>query len=293
MMHSDTPEPLWREVVGDTEPWRRGRLFLVIMAILQLLAQGLGLFGEIFLGNIERFFLMTLGATVSWLLFYFIWIGVHWVRWLSGGIGALLGFSKLIWGVRDGNAGYLIDGTIGFAVSAYLGLAPSIYFFAQRQKERVRWKESLIVAAVFAVLLASFGAAILALFGYKTHLEARGRAFADKTFQRVFIQGDIEFLKHNITVRLMEKEGWDRLSWFMADCYMRIGVAENLQPAEGRLQFRFQFPASVISVGRMSAAAKGRDGPVRFFVVIGGGDGGWQIDSLSWNYDNPPAGRSR
>lgn len=36
-MTGDAPEPLWREVVGDTEPWRKGRLFVVLFAILNAL----------------------------------------------------------------------------------------------------------------------------------------------------------------------------------------------------------------------------------------------------------------
>ena len=122
----------------------------------------------IFSGNIERVFALALGATIFWLCFYFIWIGVHWVRWLSAGFSGLIAFAKLIWGMRDGNAVYIIDGTIGFIIAAsHLGLAPSVYFFAIRQKETVRWKESIAVAAVFLLLLLSFGTGMITLFGLK------------------------------------------------------------------------------------------------------------------------------
>lgn len=112
---------------------------------------------------------------------------------------ALVAFANLIWGLRDGNALRIIDGTLGLPIAAYLGLAPSVYFFALRQKEVVRWKESLIVAAVFGLLLVSAGAAMLALFGYKAHLESRGRAFADRAFRRIFVDGDSEFLRSHAT----------------------------------------------------------------------------------------------
>jgi hypothetical protein len=146
-VQAEQPEPLWREVVGDTEPWRRGRIFLVVLAVWVLATQIIGIGSSVLLGQIERVLAAAIGGIVFWLLFYFIWIGVHWVRWICGGSMALLAFAHLIWGIRDGNLIRLISGSLNFPVAAYLALAPSVYFFALRQKERVRWKESLAVAA--------------------------------------------------------------------------------------------------------------------------------------------------
>ena len=286
-MTADTPEPLWREVVGDTEPWRRGRLFLIALAVWTFLGQCLAIVPLILLGRIDLVLAGSVAAIIFWLLFYFIWIGVHWVRWLMGGFMALLAFANLIWGIRDGNAIRIIDGTIGFPIAAYLGLAPSVYFFALRQKELVRWKESLLVAAVFGLLLVSVGAAMIALFTYKAHLENRGRAFADRAFRELFVDGDTEFLRRHATARLMEQEGWDRLSRFMADRYMRVGVARNLRPARGKLRFWFRFPGSLVSEGRMSTHAESDQGPVWLHMIIGEAGGRWQIDSVWWRYADP------
>ena len=285
----ERPEPLWREVVGDTEPWRRGRWFLIALAVWTFATQCLVIGSQILVGRIELVLVASVGAIIFWLLFYFIWIGVHWVRWLSGGFMALVAFANLIWGIRDGNAVRLIDGTIGLPIAAYLALAPSIYFFALRQKEVVRWKESLVVAAVFALLLASVGAAMIALFGYKAHLENRGRAFAERAFRRIYVEGDTDFLRKHATERLMQEEGWERLSRFMADRYMRVGIARNVRPARGRLRFRFRFPGTLISEARMGTHAESDQGPVWLQMVIVETGGEWRIDSLWWRYADPSA----
>ena len=283
-MPTDTPEPLWREVVGNTEPWRRGRLFLILLAIWQLLSQSLLVWLGTSCGNVEGVVALALSATVAWLLFYFIWIGVHWVRWVSGGIGMLIGFAKLIWGIRDGSPVFLLDGTIGFITSSYLALAPSVYFFAQRQKEVVRWKEALAVGAVFALLLVSFGATSIGFFAFRAHREADARQFADRAFRRIFLDGDQDFLKRHATERLMRVEGWARLSWFMADRYMRVGEARDLQAAQGRLQFSYRFPAVLLCSGRMSSYAVGHEGRVRLLLGIVDVGGEWQIDAIWWQY---------
>lgn len=287
MMRSDDPEPLWSVVGGDKEPWRRGRLFLIALAIWSLISQSLLIGSQLLLGRIEFVLGAGVGAAVSWLLFYFIWIGVHWVRWLSGGFLALLAFANLIWGIRDGNPVRIVDGSIGFPIAAYLALAPSVYFFALRQKEVMRWKEALVVAAVFALLLISFGAAIFGLSRHKAQMETRGRVFADRAFHRIFVEGDAEFLRTHATTRLMREAGWERLSGFMADRSMRVGVARDVQPARGRLRFWFRFPGLLGSEGRMSAEARSDQGPVRFYAVIGEAGGQWQIDAISWIYIDP------
>ena len=286
-MNVDQPEPLWREVVGDTEPWRRGRLFLILLAVWEVLIQCIRVGTEILLGRIEVLLGVAIGAMIFWLLYYFIWIGVHWVRWLSGGWMGLVAFANLIWGIRDGNTMRLIDGTIGFPIAAYLALAPSVYFFALRQKETVRWKESLAVAAVFVLLLASVGATAFGLHSYKTQLEENGRAFADRAFRRVFVDGDTAFFRAHVTERLMQEEGSERLNWFIADRSRRVGEAQNLAPAEGRLQFWYRFPATLVPHGTMRSSAESDHGPVRLNLRIGNAGGQWQIDAIWWRFIDP------
>lgn len=283
-MASDVPEPLWRVVVGETEPWRRGRLFLILLAIWQFLSQIVLLGSQVIHGSLEAIVSLVLWSLIFWLSFYFIWIGVHWVRWISGGFSCLVGFAKIIWGWRDGSALFVLDGTIGLCLGSYLALAPSIYFFALRQKAQVRWKENLAVAAVFALLLLSAGTTLVALQVYKSHLERTANDFGDRTFRRIFVDGDSEFLRSHATRRLMEEAGWDRLSYFMADCYMRLGRAQNLEHAHGRLRFRYVFPATLVTEGVVSAKAQSRGGPVVFQARIGTAGGEWEIDAIYWQF---------
>ena len=194
MKNPGEPEPLWREVVGDTEPWRRGRLFLILLAILTFCLQCLSFWGLVLAGDIQRMLGLGIFVLLFWLQFYFIWIGVHWVRWLNGGWSALWGFALLIWGFRDGSPLALVVGVYSLVVGCYLGFAPSVYFFAKRQRESVRWMESLIVAAVFLLVLGSLGAGVLGLMGHKAHLEQEARRFADTAFKRIFSDHDTYFL---------------------------------------------------------------------------------------------------
>ena len=207
MKNPGEPEPLWREVVGDTEPWRRGRLFLILLAILTFCLQCLSFWGLVLAGDIQRMLGLGIFVLLFWLQFYFIWIGVHWVRWLNGGWSALWGFALLIWGFRDGSPLALVVGVYSLVVGCYLGFAPSVYFFAKRQRESVRWMESLVVAAVFLLLLGSLGAGVLGLIGYKARLEQEARRFADSAFTRIFADHDTYFLLDNSSDRLLAAPG--------------------------------------------------------------------------------------
>ena len=71
-MDSIESEPLWREVVGDTEPWRRGRIILIVFAILTLLNQALLFTAMALNGAVEVVLGFAIGGVLFWLLFYFI-----------------------------------------------------------------------------------------------------------------------------------------------------------------------------------------------------------------------------
>ncbi len=292
-MQSTDPEPLWRSVVGDTEPWRRGRLFLVLLAVWQLLLHLLVVGSQLLAGNLEVVLYAGLGAIVFWFCYYFIWIGVHWVRWVAGGFSCLLGFAKIIWGLRDGSPLWLVGGVIELGTGSYLALAPAVYFFALRQKAKMRWKEAIVVAAVFGLLLLSTSSTFVALSAYRAKLEREARAFADRAFHSVFVEHDTEFIRRHATARLQSEAGWDRLSAFTTDCYLRLGAEPKAERANGRLRLRFVFPASLVSEGVMFASAQSDQGRVRFSARIGAVVGGeWQLDGIWWRdvMDGAPPG---
>jgi hypothetical protein len=284
---SSEPTPLWREVViGDTEPWRRGRLFLILLGAFTLLLQGLGVASLIIIGSIELVPIQGIFALLFWLQFYFIWIGVHWVRWLNGGWSALYGFALIIWGFRDGS---VIAGALGlysFVAGCYLAFAPSVYFFAKHQKATVRRMESLGVAAVFVVLLGSLGAGVFGLMAYKAGLEREAREFAGSAFRRIFTEHDTAFLLEHASDRLVSAAG-DRaaLTKFLQDATMRAGDVHEIEQPMGSLRFWYSFPLHLSSEGPMTAAGKGDRQRIRMQLLIGDASGDWQIHGIRWYPD--------
>jgi multisubunit Na+/H+ antiporter MnhG subunit len=288
-------EPLWRAVVGDTEPWRRGRLFLILLAILTFCLQGLTLGLGIVSGDIERVLVTGIFALVFWLQYYFIWIGVHWVRWLNGAWNALAGFVFVIWGFRDGATIAVALGIYLFGVGAYLGLAPAVYFFAKRQRESVRWKEALVIAAVFLLLLGSVGAGIVGLAGYKANLEREAHQFADLAFRSIFTEHDPHFVLDHASNRFLEVAGGrEALTSSLQAVTMRMDDVPAIQPARGSLRFWFLFPSHLGSEGEMIAEGKGAHGRIRMHMIVGEAGGAWEIHALRWHsndfgpVDRPP-----
>jgi hypothetical protein len=284
-MNPGEPEPLWRTVVGDTEPWRRGRLFLILLAILTFCLQCLSFWGLILAGDIQRILGLGIFALLFWLQFYFIWIGVHWVRWLVGAWNALAGFAFIIWGVRDGTGLSIAVGLYYFATGTYLAVAPSVYFFAKRQRESVRWLESLVIASVFILLLGSLGAAVIALLGYRTQLETEAHRFADTAFKRIYSDHDTYFLLEHATDHLLEASGGRaRLTRFMQDAHMRAGEVHDIKPAVGRLRFWYLFPTDLGTQGVMIAEGMGDHGQIRLELIVTEYGGVWAIDGVQWIY---------
>lgn len=285
-MNPREPEPLWRSVVGDTEPWRRGRLFLFVLAALSFCLQCLWFWSLILLGDIERLLVVGIVTLVFWLSYYFIWIGVHWVRWLVGGWNALSGFALVIWGMRDGAGLSVFAGVYSFLVGAYLGFAPAVYLFAKRQRESVRRGESLVIAAVFLVLLASLGAGVVGLMGYKAHLEGEARKFADTAFKRIFAEHDEQFILENASEHLLKTGGGTAaLTYFLQDANRRAGFVRDIGPSSGSLRFWYSFPFRLGSEGQMHGWGVGRDSRVRMHLIIGEAGGGWQIHAIRWQPD--------
>jgi hypothetical protein len=281
-----TPEarPLWKEVVvGDTEPWRRGRLFLVLLASVSLIIQGLAVASLIIAGSIELVPVQGIVALLFWLQFYFIWIGIHWVRWLNGGWSALYGFALIIWGFRDSSAVAGVLGLYCLVVGCYLAFAPAVYFFAKRQRETVRWMESLGIAAVFVVLLGGLVAGAFGLVAYKANLEREAREFADRAFRRIFSDHEIAFLLEHASDRLITAAGnRAALTRFMQDATMRAGDIHELTQPAGSLRFWYLFPFRLASEGPMTAVGRGDRIHIRMQLIIGDASGDWQIHAIRW-----------
>ncbi len=205
-----------------------------------------------------------------WLQFYFIWIGVSWVRWMQAGLGGLAGFALISWGLRDGMVLWVALGIVSFALAAYLGLAPSVYFFARHQRERRRWTDVLAVVAVFLLLLVSLGAGIAGLRGYRTSRMTEAQKFADHAFRHIFTEHDTQFLLTHTTTRLMKEGGGvGGLTKFLQVTTMRAGDVYEIKPASTTLQRWYKFPFGVGTYGDATSEGIGERGPVKLWMRIG------------------------
>src|ERR1700719_4348279 len=101
-MPGDT-RSLWEQCDSEVEPWRRGRAVLIVIAVCYFALQALVVVTTFAFGDFDRVFAFLTGCVIFWLSFYFIWIGVNWIRWLSGAWSGLVGFCWLMWGIRDSN----------------------------------------------------------------------------------------------------------------------------------------------------------------------------------------------
>lgn len=283
-VHDEKPEPLWREVLGREQPWRRGRIFVVLFALVTVLSQLLALGIRIALGDIETFIIAACMAAMFWMLFYFIWIGVHWTRWIVAGLLGFTGFTQFLWSFHNGNVLEAFIGAINLCMAAYLGGAPAVYFFALRQREKRDWRIALPVAVVFLLLLASFGAGAFALASYRTALETEGREFAAGALRHIYVEHDEDFLLSRATDRMRTPENLKRLHNFMLDAQGRLGLVSNIELRRVMLRMWWSFPARLVCAGQVMAAGDSFRGPVYMYLVIGNSGAEWQIDAIWWKW---------
>jgi hypothetical protein len=279
---STEPEPLWREVVGDTEPWRRGRVILILLAVVMALNQAL-LFGVMVLnGALEVVLTFGIGAALFWLCFYLIWIGIHWVRWVTAFCWGAWGLALLVWSLRDSSEMEMFSGTLAVVVAVCLGFVPSVYFFAQRQRETRRVFEMVEVGAVVVILILSLTMTMFALSAYKLQLQGAALSFADQTFQRIFTQHDTYFLLENASDDLLKKEGRLRMTRFLQYTTMQAGDVHNIHPAEGWLWFSYAFPATLVAHAEIRSQGEGTKGPLELRMRTEQLANEWRIHDIQW-----------
>lgn len=282
-MTSEEPEPLWQAVVGEKEPWRRGRLFLIFFALFSALSD-LFICAILLLGgHVEPLFIFAVARTLFWFQFYFIWIGVHWVRWLQGALCMIYGFWLFIWSLGAQSGGAMMWAIFSIGAGAYLGFAPAVHFFAKRQQEKRNWRESFGFAGIFGLLLLTLASGVLGLVAYKTHMQRDAREFADSAFDRIFAGHDTYFLLDHVTARLLNPPyGRADLTKFLQDATMRAGDVHGIQKANGFVSLRYSFPVSFVAQGEMRAEGDGSKGRIFMRMRLVGTPGDWQIDEITW-----------
>lgn len=293
-MTDDTPEPLWQVVVGDKEAWRKGRLFLIAFAILNFVTDAVSLTRLVAGGVALYLAIYAAFRLIFWIQFYFVWIGVHWVRWLLGGLSAIVGFCQLVWSFEAGSGLMGAIGLFYIGTGLFLGFAPPVHQFAIRQKEHRNWPEMIGMAAGGALLLASFAIGVVVMLRYQEWCRRDAAHFADTAFDSIYRHQDGDFLARHATTRILElANGSERLTSFPTDWLRQGGSAYEIEPADGFVLLRYQFPLAVWGTGNMRAEGTGPYGKIVFQMQVVGAPGNWQIDGIAWVYPMYSANRRR
>jgi len=291
MMRDDT-RSLWEQYDSAVEPWRRGRGILVLIGLLNLVLQGLNITAQIAFGNLQLLLPRITAFVVFWLLFYLIWIGINWVRWLAAGWCGVVGFILLIRGWVDGNSFQVVFGCIDLTIGIYLGASPSVYFFAKRQQEKRNWIRSVCLGAVLGLMFVSLFVANMAVHAYKIWLEREAGQFAAEAFARIFTNHDTEFLLDRITARgLIASGGREQLTQFVKTTALQTGDLHDINRTAVWSKLTYSFPVNFGCVCRVIAKGTGTAGPVQLQIDITNSDQDWQIETLSWHYLNSSSGR--
>jgi hypothetical protein len=286
-MREDT-RSLWEQYDSEVEPWRRGRAFLICFGILSALSDLVPCAALILSGEIERLFIFAATRILFWIQFYFIWIGVHWVRWFQGAFTIGYGFVLFIWSLQNESGAAMMFGMFIMGTGVYLAFAPSVYFFAKRQQARRNWGESLLVAAAFGIVLLSLSAGAFGLFRYKIRVQQDALDFADTAFQRIFAEHDTYFLRDNVTSRLREPPfGRDHMTKFLQNATMFAGDVGHIQRTTAKeIAVHYGFPFSLFAQAEMQSQGVGARGPVVVRLQIAGTAGDWKIDKADWWYSD-------
>jgi hypothetical protein len=275
---------VWDQLYWDVEPWRRGRVVLVWIAALNFLLQALDVALQIVLGDIERVLFLAAVFVLLWLQFYLIWIGIHWIRWIAGAWTGVTGFCFLIWGVRDNNPIVALLGAINLVVATYLCLSPSVYAFAQRQRETVRWKEAVAIAAICLLILGSIAAGLVGVWQLRAQQIEQAGDFAEAAAQHVYVESDFEWATSHVTAKSLEKNGRSRLHFFIEDNKARLRGVRHISQSSATVRGRFRFPAQFAWYAHVICRAESDDGPAKLHFVLAKTRMDWEIEHMWWEY---------
>ena len=233
-------------------------------------------------GNIESLVLFGSVCAVFWLLFYFIWIGVQWIRWLAGAWCGLNGFILLIWALTDSNGLFATIGSINLIIGTYLCFSSSVYFFAKHQQERRDWLHSLAVGSVFVLLFLTFIAGSIGLFLYHIRLYADAVQFADQAAEHIYTDQDADWMFAHFSPDEIAAVSPEGLRAFFRDNVGRVGPVLEISRPAGSVSFSYHFPAQFVAWAQMRSEGKSSFGPVHVYFDISDPGNGWRIDK-TWS----------
>ncbi|MDQ6859537.1 MAG: hypothetical protein M3032_00040 [Verrucomicrobiota bacterium] len=280
MSTTDELPSLWN--YGEPEAWRRGRTILLTIGGCHFVVQAILFAGMLSSNTLELALAFAVDLVLWWLAFAFIWLGVHWVRWLAGAWMLLVGLAFFVWGTRDSLLVEWSAGVLDIIVGAFF-FAPSVHFFAVRQKEEIRWPEKLIVGAVFLILLASFMSALIGVNLYRAAVQRDAEDYGEEALNRIFVQDDTAYLLAEATdLWRNNARGNLGVTQVVTDKYMRLGYVENTRVKKVTLRSLFEFPSHVRYAGLVEGEGMAGSGLVILRLELRQSAGHWRINGVSW-----------
>jgi hypothetical protein len=284
---------LWERYDSETEPWKRGRLILILIGVFHLALQVIFIGSTAVTGNLERSALVAVGSIFFWLLFYFVWIGIHWIRFVWGGWNMVVGYCYLIWAWRDLNGIETFSGATTFLIGFYLCFSPSIYFFARHQREIIRWRESILIGFICLVMLFSVGASAMGLFITREQWRRDASLFAAETGHRIYHDRDFQWVLDHVTPESRQESGPQRLRRFFESNKEQLGEVGLMEEPRTQIRLRFQPPLGFAAEARADGRAQTKSGPVEVHETFENKAGDWQIVHMWWTYLPLPDPASR
>jgi hypothetical protein len=279
---------LWEQLDSEVEPWRRGRVALVTIGVFYARLQIAVLAGNILFGNFEGLLATTASCSVFWLLFYLIWIGINWVRWLAGAWCGLNGFIHLIWALTDSNGLFAAIGSINLIIGTYLCLSPSVYFFAKRQREKRSWLVSGIVVGTFVLVSVTFSLGTLGLFAYKAHAQSAAIEFAQDAAEHVYGDNDREWLLRHLTSQAKASDDQRSVINVFDDAVQFMGPVTQISAPTGQARVFYHPPLTLACEAHMVADGVSAYGHARLYFLLIDSGHGWQVQSTWWEHPGTP-----
>jgi hypothetical protein len=271
--------PLWREVLGDAEPRRRGREAIIVVSVLILLGEAVKVMGAMMSGDIPAFFLQLVVAWVVALLLYFVWIGQTGARWILAPVFGINGCWDFIWGIIGGDGLRIVISLGELIVFCYLAISPAVYAFAREQRERINRWEVLAISGVFVLVLGSVGSAILAFYIYQNTMKAEATEFAALSFHRVFENRDRAYLADHSS----KTRKYSSPQTFVDRINAELGEVKSVGPVG--TSFRIKFVHDHFELRGVARARVIFDSaPLWVSIEISGREPDWEIEHISWNY---------
>src|SRR4051794_3465847 len=272
---------LWEVYDSEVEPWRRGRTILVLIGLFYFLVQALMFAVYTLTGFLDYAVIFAGNVVIFWFIFYLIWVGVHWLRWVCGAWNLVAGFCLIIWGWRDGVPIQTVLGVICLAIGVSFCLSSSVYFFARRQRENLRWKEALLIGAVCLLVLVSLGMGLLGLAIIHHQRASDASRFADETARHIYTDQDMEWALAHVTARSLQERGPERLRYFLGTV-KNLGKFEEISGARTNVRIGLHFPDTFTAYAESIADAQTDRGTLELHTVLLDAGHGWEIDRMWW-----------